>query len=239
MRVPQVYEYRLQNAEDMTPSKTVEVDIHPQEYYDDVGLFDDPKEFNRFIIRLKYLCRNSYEYKRLMKFLKKCRGMWCCGVHNNVTMWDGFKINIHHTPFVMEDIVYIVVYKRLKMEESMCMSDIADEVMMLHYLGLIGLYPLCETCHEYAHGDQNDLFIPLDSIFGEPERFYEIYKDFIADSLKTKFKNLKTLNEGYNLLESEIPDGLIRKYIYVVNKGQEMMSMKALYSVIDKFVSVE
>lgn len=237
MRVPKIYEYRLQNAEE-EPSKTVEVDIRPKEYYDDVGMFEDPKEFNRFIIRLKYLVRQSYEYRRLMKFLKKCRGMYCCGAHNRLTIWDGFQIQIHHTPFTLEDIIYIIIKKRMEQKESLCMSDIADETMMVHYLGLVGLYPLCETCHEYAHGDTNDLFIPLNSVFGEPEIFFEIYKDFISDALQTKFKNIQTLNEGYNLLESEIPDGLIKKYIYVVNKGQEMMSTKALYDVIDRFVSI-
>lgn len=237
MRVPKVNEYRLEKSEP-EKDKVKEVDIRPQEYYDDLGLFDDPKEFNRFIIRLKFLCRQSFEYKRLMRFLKKCRGMYCCGVHNNLTVWDGFGINIHHTPFTMEDIIYIVIKKRLESKETLCMSDIADEVMMIHYLGLVGLYPLCDTCHEYAHGDTNDLFIPLTSVFGEPEAFYEIYKDFITDALKNKFENIKTLNEGYNILQTEIPEGLIRKYITVVNKGQEMMSMKALYTAIDTVLSM-
>lgn len=231
MRINKINKLRLDKVEE---SEEIVVDIKPCEYYDDLGLFEDEKEFHRFIVRIKYYIRNSDEYKRLMKFLKKCKGMYCCGVHQNVNMWDGFSINIHHTPFVMEDIVYIVIKKRMESHESLKMSAIAKEVMMLHYLGLIGLYPLCETCHEYAHGDSNDLFIPLKAIFGDPQAFYDIYKDFITDTLRNKFENIVELNKGYNIIEREIPEGLMKKYIYVKSKGQEMMSTKALYEFINE-----
>lgn len=229
MRIPKINKMRLDKVED---SEEIVVDIKPNEYYDDLGLFDDEREFHRFIVRLKYYVRNTYEYKRMMKFLKKCKGMYCCGVHNNITIWDGFGINIHHTPFVMEDIIYIIIKKRRDLGESLKMSAIGKEVMMIHYMGLVGLYPLCETCHEYAHGDINDLFIPLKSIYGDPEMFYDIYKDFFTDALRNKYENIQDLNEGYQIIEREIPESLIKKYIYVTAKGQEMMSMKALYSFI-------
>lgn len=231
MRIPKINKMRLDKVED---TEEIVVDIKPNEYYDDLGLFDDEREFHRFIVRLKYYVRNSYEYKRMMKFLKKCRGMYCCGTHNNITIWDGFPINIHHTPFVMEDIIYIIIKKRKDLGESLKMSAIGKEVMMIHYMGLVGLYPLCETCHEYAHGDTNDLFIPMKAIYGDPETFYEIYKDFFTDALRNKYENIQELNKGYQIIEREIPDSLIKKYIYVNAKGQEMMSMKALYSFIQE-----
>jgi len=231
MRIAHVHDYRLDKVD---KSEEIEVSIEPCEYLDDLGLFDDDKEFYRFIVRTKYYIRKSYEYTNLMRFLKRKRGMYCCGVHQNINIWDGFSINIHHTPLVMEDIIHVIISKRLKCGESLKMSAIAKEVMMVHYMGLVGLYPLCETCHEYAHGDTNDLFIPLKSIFGDPDAFFKIYKDFIADVLKDKFKNVKELNKGYNMVEREVPDGLIKKYIYIISKGQEMMSTKALYHFINE-----
>lgn len=233
MRIAKVHNYRLESAE---PTKDdygeVSVDIKPSEYVDDLGKFENPTELHKFVVRTKFYIRNSYEYKELMKFLKKCRGMFCCGVHPNITTWDGFPINIHHTPLVIEDIIYIIINKRIKQNETLKQSAIAKEVMELHYMGLIGLYPLCETCHEYAHGDTNDLFIPLKNIFGDPEAFFDIYQDFISEALKSKFLNFKELNRGYNIIRREIPDGLIRKYIYVKTKGQEVMSQRALYDFI-------
>lgn len=232
MRIPKVHDYHMENAEQQ--SEVIEVDIKPYEYLDDLGLFDDPKETLRFIVRTKYYIRKSYEYTRLMKFLKHFRGMNCCGVHPNITTYDGFSINIHHTPLVMEDIVHIIIAKRLKCEEDLKQSSIAKEVMMLHYMGLIGLYPLCDVCHGYAHGDTNDLFIPLDNIFGDPKGFFDIYDEFISEMLKNKFDNIKTLSDGYGIIKNEIPQSLIRKYIYVTTKGQEVMSMKALYDFIEE-----
>ena len=143
----------------------IELDIKPEEYKDDIKTFEDPKELHKFVVRTKFYIRKSNEYEDLMKFLKNSRGMNCCGVHPNIRSYDGFQINIHHTPLTIEDILYIVINKRLQRNESMKQAEIAKEVMELHYIGLVGLYPLCETCHEYAHGDNNDLFIPLKSVY--------------------------------------------------------------------------
>ena len=212
--------------------KTIQVDLKPSEYVDDLGLFENEKELHKFAVRTKFYIRKSREYRELMKFLKKYRGMNCCGVHPNLKQYNGFQIQIHHTPLVIEDIIYIIINKRLKLKEPMKQSMIAKEVMYLHYLGLVGLYPLCETCHEYAHGDTNDLFIPLDSIFGDPEKFFEIYNDFISSVMKIKFRNIQELNKGYSIIRNEIPDALVKQYIYVTTKGKDMVSTKALYDFI-------
>lgn len=241
MRIPTVHEFHMKRAEpkDKFDYETIQVELKPSQYVDDLGLFENEKELHKFVVRTKYLIRHSLEYSQLMKFLKKKRGMWCCGVHPNIKSWDGYEINIHHTPLVMEDLIYIVINKRLKMQEPMKQTSIAKEIMYLHYLGLIGLYPLCQVCHSYAHGDTNDLFIPLDSIFGDPEKFFEIYSDFITNVMKIKFRNVQELNKGYTLIRQEIPDALTRKYIYVTEKGQEMVSTKALYSFIKEINEIE
>ena len=101
------------------------------------------------------------------------------------------------------------------------MSDIADEVMALHYMGLVGLYPLCSTCHEYAHGEANDLFIPLDNIWGDPVAFYDIYKEYFPEQLANKFENVLELNKGYQIMQGIVPEGLIRNLIYINNVGDE------------------
>lgn len=210
-------------------SATIEVDIKPIKYLEDLGLFDDEKEFYRFIIRTKYYIRKSGSYTNFMKFLKKKRGMNTCGVHYNIHGDDGYTIHIHHTPLVLEDIVHVVIAKRQQLEESLTMSAIAREVMELHYLGLVGLYPLCETCHEYAHGDTNDLFIPEDAIYGDVDAFFEIYDKYISDTLKAKYQTWKTLNEGYSIIKNEIPESLMRKYIYIKTKDdQQVISNSAL-----------
>lgn len=236
MRIARIHNLRENddhdNDSDQKDYSEVVLDIKPESYHDDMEIFDDPKELHKFVVRTKFLIRHSNEYEDLMKFLKYYKGMNCCGVHNNIKSSDGFQLHIHHTPLTIEDIIYIVVNKRIKRNESLKQCEIAKEIMELHYLGLVGLYPLCETCHEYAHGDTNDLFIPLDSIYGNPVKFFEIYDEYISDAMKDKFANILELNKGYSIIERNIPDSLMRKYIYVKTKGQEVMSQKALYDFI-------
>ena len=230
MRLARITDY---NPKDVTDSEELELELSEDiQYSDDLEVFKNEKAFKQFLIRLKFYIRNSYEYKELIKFLKEYRGMDKCGVHPNVKWRDGFSIHIHHTPFTMEDICYTIITKRREENESLKMSDLAQEVMQLQYLGRVGLYPLCETCHEYAHGDTNDLFIPLDSIFGDPEKFFEIYDQFISSVMKVKFRNIQELNKGYSIIRDEIPDGLVKQYIYVTTKGRDMVSTKALYDFI-------
>lgn len=237
MRVARVHNYRNDKFANKS-SKEITVDIKPIMYLEDLGVFDDPKEFYRFIVRTKYYIRKSYEYKELMKFMKKFHGMDHCGVHPNIAMDEGFSINIHHTPLVLEDIVHIVIAKRQKRNEALTQAAIAREVMELHYLGLFGLYPLCETCHEYAHGETNDLFIPLDAIYGDTDTFFDLYREFISEAIQHKYENLKVLTEGYTMVKNEIPEALTRKYIYVITEGESQLpSTRALTQFISDIVS--
>lgn len=226
MRIAHVHRLNTESSDPkkVVKSSTIEVDIKPILYLEDLGIFDDSKEFYRFIVRTKYYIRKSGSYTRFIKFLKKKHGMDRCGVHPNLRGSDGYMIHMHHTPLVLEDIIHVVIAKRQELNESLTMSSIAREVMELHYLGLVGLYPLCETCHEYAHGDTNDLFIPEDAIYGEVDAFFDIYSDYISDSLKEKYKTWKTLNSGYTIIRNEIPEGLMRKYIYIKTKGDQQVA---------------
>lgn len=242
MHIPKVH-YRQSNVENNKKNsvtkqdyKTAQVTLKPSEYVDDLSMFeDDPKELHKFVVRTKFYIRKSGEYTWLMKFLKDYHGMNCCGVHTNIKKYDGFQIEIHHTPLTLEDIIYIVTNKRLQLKESLKMSAIAKEVMYDHYLGLIGLYPLCEVCHKYVHSENSDLFIPLDVVYGNPEAFFDIYSDYIADSLKVKFRNLQELTKGYSVIRKEIPENLRRHLVYIEDNDKshsDMISTQKLYDLI-------
>lgn len=241
MRIPSVHEYHTSKADKKNKYDydTIQVDLKPSEYVDDLGQFENEKELHRFVVRLKYYVRKSLEYTTLMSFLKKKRGMYCCGIHNNITIWDKFPIEIHHTPLVMEDILYIVINKRIKLNESLKMSAIAKEVMELHYDGLVGLYPLCSTCHEMCHAEGSDVFIPLDRVFGDPEQFFYIYNEYISSTMKMKFKSILELNKGYALIRDEVPESLVRKYILVEHGDGSMYSTKGLKTMINQISTGE
>lgn len=167
------------------------------------------------MFRQEKLIRNSIEMTQCIEFLKTKHGMNHCGVHPNVTREKGFRIELHHTPFTLFDIVGAVVNKRLQKEQSLKMQDIAEEVMQLHYLELCGLWPCCETCHHWCHSDEGGLFIPMEKTYGNPKLFAEMYYPYFSDALKTKWDNLKVLDAGYAMIEAVLPKELQKKYIYV------------------------
>ena len=225
---------------DKAGSERIAVTLIPKEHSDDLDMFEpqNTKQLKAFISELKYLMRKSLEYSQLMRFLKEEKGLGICGVHPNISHFDKFSIDIHHTPFVAEDIIYTVVMKRYMENESLKMSAIIEEVITLHYLDVIGLYPLCETCHAYVHGDENDLFIPLDNIYGEPTEFYNMYKKYMAEELRNKYETFLLLNQGYHIIENNLPPSLMKKYVYIEGEergtGSNMISTSRLAAFINE-----
>lgn len=238
MRIPHVHKYHLESV-DKTPSAEVEISIKPESYLDDLVIFDDKKEYIKWIIRMKHLIRSSYEYEELIQFLRKRCGMDHCGIHPNLSDWNGFRIERHHTPFTMEDIVDIITRKRLERNESLKMSEIGREVMEVHYLGLVGLYPLCMLCHGFAHSDSGDtLFIPMANVFGDPVKFVDIYGNYMSESMRTKWSNVEILNKSYTMITNTLPIELQRKYIYVKpveDRDEEVISTNKLMDFISSF----
>ncbi len=231
MRMVKINKY----YKDPAKSEELTIELEPIEYRDDLDLFDpqNKKQLVAYIKETKYLMRKSYEYKRFIKFLKTDKNMGVCGVHINISYDDGFSIEIHHTPFVAEDIIYTVLNKRYRCGEELKMGMVVKEIMLLHWLGLIGLYPLCETCHSYAHSDDTDLFIPLTSTYGDPVEFFDMYKQYMTDELRNKFETFQLMNKGYNIIEQNLPQALMKKYIYI-NSDHNMISAKKLASFINE-----
>lgn len=151
----------------------------------DIESYDlnDDKDFNKYITDIERIIRGSFEYRSYIKYLKDYMGMDKCafikGVSNKET-YD-IKIEIHHYPFTLRDIVQIVVNKRAFNHESLSVFMVAKEVMSLHYKSLVGLVPLSETVHELAHSGR--IFIPTDIVFGRYKLFIQYYEQFIDPQL--------------------------------------------------------
>ena len=63
---------------------------------------------------------------------------------------------------------------------------VADEVMDLHYSGLIGLIPLTTTMHKLVHNGR--IFIPLQFIYHKYNEFYAEYEDYMNEALQEKLE---------------------------------------------------
>lgn len=177
--------------------------IKVPEFETEVYNLDDDKDYKTYIKDCKATIRRSFEYRQMIKYLRENMGMDKCafiqGVSNNDTF--DIKIEIHHYPFTLEDIVEIVLKKRMYYNESLELQMVAKEVMELHYKLLIGLISLSETVHELVHSGK--VFVPLDSALGRPDVFLLYYKPFCTtEQLDTfdrieKYSKEKT-NEIFN-----------------------------------------
>lgn len=179
-------------------------DIPEMEEVNPYNLEDD-KEYAKYIKDVKYAVRKSFEYKSFINYLRENLDMDKCSFIKGVSNNEGFdiRIEIHHYPFSLEDIVEIVFKKRSYYKENISVWMVAKEVMSLHYKLIVGLIPLSETVHELTH--KHRIFIPIDKIYGRYDLFVTYYKPFCTD------EQLDTLNriEEYSMKQSDILDTTI------------------------------
>ena len=95
--------------------------------------------------------------------------------------------------------------------------QVAEEVMRLHYRGLVGLIPLSVTAHELVHDGK--LIVPLNCVYGKFVQFVKEYYDYIDDVL------LVMLNEKIEQtknLKAEDMSILSVRYIYTDVDGYNL-----------------
>lgn len=151
----------------------------------DCNEFDltDDKDFKKYIIQIKRVIRGSFEYRRLIKFLKDNLDMTECAVYERVNSDEGYNVSIeiHHQPFTLEDIIMTVYNKRMATVEDLSVEAVADEVMRIHYEMSVGLIPLSKTIHELVHN--NHIFIPVHKVFGIYKEFVDKYRPYMSIEL--------------------------------------------------------
>jgi hypothetical protein len=223
MRVPRIQKY------DTTLDKEI---VEVGDLYFEPKFYDLGKEKDKFkyITTIEKLCRTSMEYYDLINYLRVNMGMNFCSFFHKVNK-DNFgktriRIEIHHEPFPLYDIVAIILNNRLDNGQSVDMYEVANEVMECHYEGIVGLLPLSVTVHELVHSGK--LFIPLQFIdegFNTfLNRYYTTIKnmDGLTDMLEAKIR----LSKRYAEDPEEFIGILKKKYIYVVNKGYDSVPNK-------------
>lgn len=150
-------------------------DIPPFDYitYD----LEDDKEIKKYLSSIEKEIRGSFEYRQMIKYLKDYMGMdQCSFIHVSSKDESAVRIEIHHYPFTLYDIVCIVYKKRCYYQEPLDVELVAKEVTMLHYKLLVGLIPLSITAHQLTHAGK--LFIPVQDVLGRYRIFVDFYKEF-------------------------------------------------------------
>lgn len=178
-----------------TNGKIFNLDFLPEYDIEDYSIEDD-KEFEKYVKDIERSVRNSFEYKEFIYYIKTFCNMNYSGLNPNlISNPDSkIKIEIHHTPFTLYDIVKIVISKRKFFNENLSLEMVAKEVMELHYRQVIGLYPLSKTEHELVHAGY--LFIPVQKVLGRYDIFRSMYNQFMDKDLKDTLDNIEEFSKS-------------------------------------------
>ena len=204
-------------------SETVEIKELP--YFDSMQYdLSDEKDYNKFIQDTERLVRNSYEYRKLIEYLRNIVGMDKCTFLENVTNLDNTKIGIeiHHTPLTLFDIASTVINKRVQNKESVDIFDVSEEIMYLHYIGFVGLVPLSVTAHELVHN--NYLFVPTNIVRGNYKEFINRYNNWIDGSILEYLNSAEEITNDY-LLNPNNEENIINKQMRLFNKFSTYISI--------------
>ena len=183
-------------------------DIPPYDT-EDYDLFNE-KDFKKYIDDIERMVRSSREYREAVQYMRKFINMNTSLFFQNINNIETAKIKIelHHHPFTLYDIVLTVFNKRSRLQESLDIELVAKEVAYLHYFLIIGLVPLSRTEHKLVHNQA--LFIPLELnskpiVLGDYNKFIEMYERDIPEDAMVRFNTYKDLTKNYNqVINTEI-----------------------------------
>ena len=177
--------------------KTFHIGELPDYDMEDYDL-SNPKDLERFIKDVKSEVRTSFEYRELIRYLKEYAGFDRSGISQHISNSDGskVKIEVHHTPLTIEDIVRIVYEKRRFYHEDLSLEMVAKEVMECHYKCIVGLYPLTATEHELVHNGY--LFIPPQDVFGRYDLFVSNYGQFMEPEDKETLEEIESYGQNFD-----------------------------------------
>lgn len=185
----------------------IKLDELPPYEIQDYDVFDE-KDFRKYINDVKKTVRNSLEYRQFIQYLRNYMNMNECSYFENINNIDTnkIKIEIHHSPYTLEDICTTVFNKRVFYGEDTDVEDVAKEVMYIHYFLMVGLIPLSETVHELVHNQY--IFVPTDKVVGNYKEFEDIYGAWIPEDTKEKVKACEERTKIYNI---EIDKALLQQ----------------------------
>lgn len=190
----EIQEYRNEYFNNSLVLKMDEVPTYDKSDYD---LFNE-KEFKKYIDAIEKLVRSSREYRLFVQYLRQYQDMKDSMFLENVSNSESAKIRIelHHVPFTLYDIVVTVYNKRSQLQEPLDVELVALEVAQLHYFLVVGLVPLSKTEHKLVHNQE--LFIPIDKVYGNYKKFIDIYGQYIPDDIMEKYKTYENMSKNYN-----------------------------------------
>lgn len=192
-------------------------------YYTEAdGLCYDLSEEKTKVAFIKYvelLIRASGEYRIFIKLLKDELDMNQCSYFHKINKksYATVGIEMHHSPFSLFDLCLITLNKQMEEGIDINAFCIAEEVMLQHHLGQIGLIPLSKTAHELVHVGQ--VFVPIHYVYGDVGSYYKENWKYMTTLGKESLLKLINVSEE---LASTVPHVFNKKFIYLDVEGMSL-----------------
>ena len=205
-----LYKQNFAEGKIIRPSRNMQIHIDelPQR---SIPKYNTPRDREKYIKTVEQIIRKSSPYKDYMSFLRNNLDYNRCLILKNIRNTSGkhYRIEIHHEPFTLFDIVETVINRRLALEEPITTLPVSDEVMSLHYEGKVGLVPLTVTMHELVHNGR--IFIPLQFIYQDYAGFFREYEKYFNETTKDKLEAKVNLSLH---TEDIVSDALDIEFVY-------------------------
>lgn len=201
-----------------------------------VYTFKNNKERYAYVTYVKNLIRKTPEYREYVSFLKKYMHMNKCVVFNNLGSDPNkkYRIELHHTPFTLAEIINVVVTKRQQLGESLNPRFVAEEVLELHYDDKVGLINLSITAHELA--EKGRIFIPLQLIYQRYDLFVNEYEMYMDSTLKSKIEMIIQMSQQCGNIVSDVMDP---EFVYIDIDGFKFPEVPEKWGNLLKDVTLE
>jgi len=170
--------------------------------------FKDEGEKIKYIKKVEAVVRRSQEYTDLVKYIRTDLEINRCTILSALAAGK-VSVELHHAPFTLFDIVEAVLNNRLNKGIVFTTLNLAEEVLILHYEGLVGLTPLSATIHELVHS--GGMYVNPKDIIGNVEAFVERYEGNLSEAAVEKILNFRNFN----------PDDLLSKTALVFDTNKE------------------
>lgn len=217
------------------PIKTIDIKIEEKPERPSY-CFKNNKERYKYVVLIKNMIRRSPEYREYISFLKKYMNMGKCVVFNKLETDNSkrYSIELHHTPFTLEEIVNVVISKRQELGETLNPFRVAEEVMELHYDDKVGLINLSKTAHELAENGR--IFIPLQWIYQRYDLFVQEYEEYMDSNLKAKIEMIIKMSQKSDKIVSDILDP---EFVYINIDGFNLPVIPDEWGKLLKDVGIE
>lgn len=157
--------------------------------------FNDPDYFIKFIKNVESLFRKAHPfYGHYKAYLINDIGLDRCQVQSNISI-EVANLEMHHTILTLFDEIFLITKYYLRKYGKVDSLIVLKEIIQCHEENIIPIVMLSETNHELYH--KNELFIPIECVFGDFMKFIFKYKEGITYPIIYKLK--KYLDSNMNL----------------------------------------